>query len=173
MAASAGRNVVLTGFMGSGKTTVGRIVAHQLGWAFLDTDALIVARHGPIHAIFTEHGEAAFRAHEREVAIEAAAGWQQVIATGGRMMLDPPNAEVLSATGRVFCLIVDAAEVYRRLQADPDGPMRPLLAGDDPATAIARLLDERADGYGQFEQVPAAGRTPAAIATDIINRLRS
>ena len=162
---------MLTGFMGSGKTTVGRIVASELGWAFVDTDDVIVSRHGPIEAIFAEQGEDAFRALERELASEVARSEHHVIATGGRMLLDPANADALTATGRVFCLVADAGEIIRRLQADIGGPVRPLLSGDDPPAAVARLLRERAAGYGQFEQVHTAGRSPQDIATDIIGRL--
>ena len=157
--------------MGSGKTTVGKLVARELGWTFVDTDDMIVSRHGPIEAIFAEHGEDAFRALEREVAVEAAAGQHQVVATGGRMLLDPANAEAMSATGRVFCLDADVDEIVRRLESDVDGPVRPLLAGKNPAAAVARLLNERADGYGRFEQVHTAGRSPQVIAADIISRL--
>ena len=163
---------MLTGFMGSGKTTVGRLIARELGWAFVDTDDVIVARHGPIEAIFAEQGEEAFRALEREVAAEVARCQQHVIATGGRMLLDPSNADALTATGRVFCLVAEADEIIRRLKADIDGPVRPLLSGDDPAAAVARLLDERAGGYGQYEQVRTAGRLPQDIAADIIGRLK-
>ena len=162
---------MLTGFMGSGKTTVGRLVARELGWTFVDTDDLIVARHGSIDAIFAEHGEDAFRAFEREVAAEVARSQRHVIATGGRMLLDPANAAVLTAAGRVFCLVANAEEIIGRLQADVDGPVRPLLSGDGSAAAVARLLDERAAGYGQFEQVRTDGRTLHDIAADIIKRL--
>ena len=157
--------------MGSGKTTVGRIVAGDLGWAFLDTDDVIVARHGPIDAIFAEQGEVAFRALERDVAADVAGTRNHVIATGGRMLLDPANADALTATGRVFCLVASAEEIIGRLRADVDGPVRPLLAGDDPAAAVARLLNERAAGYAQFEQVQTLGRSPQDIAADIIERL--
>ena len=159
--------------MGSGKTTVGKIIAAQLGWTFVDTDDEIVERHGPIDLIFAEHGEDAFRALEREVAEKVAAGERQVIATGGRMLLDTANAGALAATGRVFCLAADATEIVRRLQADAGGPVRPLLAGDDPAAAVDQLLAERAPGYGKFEQVPTDGREPQDIAADIIERLSS
>ena len=159
--------------MGTGKTTVGRLIARELGWAFIDTDDVIEERHGPIEAIFAEQGERAFRALERDVAAEVARSQAHVIATGGRMLLDPANSDALSATGRVFCLVASADEIIRRLQAEVDGPVRPLLSGDDPAAAAARLLDERAAGYGQFEQVPAAGRSPHDIAADIIKRLDS
>ncbi|MCY3585246.1 MAG: shikimate kinase [Acidimicrobiales bacterium] len=167
------RNVVLTGFMGSGKTTVGRLVARELGWTFVDTDDVIVARHRPIDAIFAEQGEEAFRAFEREVAAEVARSQHHVIATGGRMLLDPANADALTATGRVFCLAASADEIVRRLTADVDGPVRPLLAGDDPAAAVARLLNERAEGYGQFEQVHTANDSPEAVAARIIRLHRS
>lgn len=173
MTGSADLNVVLTGFMGSGKTTVGRLVARDLGWTFVDTDDVIVARHGPIDAIFAEQGEDAFRALEREAAADVARSRHHVIATGGRMLLDPANADALTATGRVFCLAASADEIVRRLTADVDGPVRPLLAGDDPAAAVARLLNERAAGYGQFEQVHTAGRSPQEIAVDIIERLEA
>jgi len=162
---------VLTGFMGTGKTTVGQLIARELGWAFVDTDHLIIERHGSIDEIFAEQGEGTFRELERQAAAEAATGRHQVIATGGRMLLDPANADVLTATGRVFCLAASAEEIIHRLRADVDGPVRPLLAGDDPAAAVARLLNERAAGYGQFEQVVTTGRSPRDIATDIIERL--
>ncbi len=166
-------NVVLTGFMGSGKTTVGRLIADDLGRTFVDTDDVIEQRHGPIDAIFAERGEDAFRSIEQAVAAQVARGRRQVIATGGRMLLDAANADALAATGRVFCLAADADEIIRRLRADVDGPVRPLLAGDDPAAAVDRLLNERAAGYGQFEQVHTAGRSPQDIAADIIERLRA
>ncbi len=162
---------MLTGFMGTGKTTVGQLIARELGWAFVDTDHLIIERHGSIDEIFAEQGEGTFRELERQAAAEAATGRHQVIATGGRMLLDPANADVLTATGRVFCLAASAEEIIHRLRADVDGPVRPLLAGDDPAAAVARLLNERAAGYGQFEQVVTTGRSPRDIATDIIERL--
>ena len=164
-------NVVLTGFMGTGKSTVGRLIAGELGWAFVDTDDVIVDRHGSIEAIFESRGEDAFREFEREVAAEVAGRQHQVIATGGRMLLDRANADALGATGRVFCLVADADEIIRRLRADVDGPVRPLLAGEDPAAAVTRLINERAAGYGQFEQVRTAGRSPRDVAADIIGRL--
>ena len=80
------RNVVLTGFMGTGKSTVGRLLAERLGYEFVDTDQLIVERYGPIPEIFATDGEAAFRAYEREVAGELAERQGLVIATGGRAL---------------------------------------------------------------------------------------
>ena len=166
------RNVVLTGFMGSGKTTVGRLIARELGWAFVDTDDVIEERHGPIPQIFIERSEVAFRALENEIATEFAAREQQVIATGGRMLLDSSNAQALQATGQIFCLTASAEEVVRRLRPDLQIRPRPLLAKGDLPQQVAQLLNERAAGYGQFEQVPTDGRTPEDIAADIIERLR-
>ena len=173
MTCLADSNVVLTGFMGTGKTTVGRLVAHDLGWAFVDTDEVIEERHGPISQIFVERSEAVFRVLEYEVAAEFAKQEQHVIATGGRMLLDPNNARVLQTTGRVYCLVASAAEIVRRLRSDLHVRPRPLLAGNDISEQVEQLLAERAVGYGQFEQVQTDGREPDGIAADIIRRLKA
>ena len=163
-----GRNVVLTGFMGTGKTTVGRLLAAELGFELVDTDALIEERHGPIAEIFASRGEAAFRAIEREIAAELADRTGLVIATGGRMLLDPANAAVLGAQGRVFGLVAAPEEVYARVSADRTPVERPLLAVPDPRRRIEELMAERAAGYGQFRQIPTDGRTPADVAAAIL-----
>ena len=163
-----GRNVVLTGFMGTGKTTVGRLLAAELGFELVDTDALIEERHGPIAEIFASRGEAAFRAIEREIAAELAGRAGLVIATGGRMLLDPANTAALGAQGRVFCLVAAPEEVYARVSADGTPVERPLLAVPDPRRRIEELMAERAAGYGQFRQIPTDGRTPTDVAAAIL-----
>lgn len=173
MTRSTDLNVVLTGFMGTGKTTVGRLIAHDLGWTFVDTDDVIEERHGPIPQIFIERSEVAFRALEHEVAAEFAKQRQHVIATGGRMLLDPNNARVLQTTGQVYCLVASAAEIVRRLRPDLQLRPRPLLAADDISEQVAQLLAERAAGYEQFEQVQTDGREPHDIAADIVQRLEA
>jgi shikimate kinase len=162
-------NIVLTGFMGTGKTTVGRLVAELIGYEFVDTDDLIERRHGPVSEIFREHGEARFRELERELVAELAGGERRVISTGGRLMLDPVNAEVLEANSRVFCLTAAPDVIAARVLVD-GAPARPLLAGDDPTARIAELLEERRDGYARFEQVDTTARTPTQVADDIITR---
>jgi shikimate kinase len=88
-------NLILTGFMGTGKTTVGRLVAQKLGREFIDTDIVIEERHGPIDAIFNSQGESAFRDIERALAHELGQRTGLVIATGGRMLIDPENVKAL------------------------------------------------------------------------------
>ena len=155
--------------MGTGKTTVGRLLANELGFAYVDTDEVIEARYGPIQEIFERGGEDEFRQLERIIARELASSAMFVIATGGRMMLDPENATALGSTGRVFCLVASPAEIARRLAGDTTA--RPLLAGSDPRRQIEGLLAEREEGYSRFEQVATDGRTPGEIVDDLLQRL--
>jgi shikimate kinase len=164
-------NVVLTGFMGTGKTTVGQMLADRLGYEFVDTDEMIERRHGAIEVIFRERGEDAFRRIEREVADELAGRDRLVISTGGRMMLDASIAETLGAGARVFCLVASPATIAARVLAG-EAPARPLLAGPDPRSRIAELLAERAAGYSVFEQVPTDDRTAAEVAYDLLDVIR-
>ena len=154
--------------MGTGKTTVGRLLADLLGYEFVDTDEVIERRYGAIETIFRERGEDAFRAIERELADELADGDRLVIATGGRMMLDAEIAATLGAGARVFCLVASPDTIAARVL---DGPVRPLLAGPDSLARIRQLLAERAAGYSRFEQVSTDSRTPADVARDLAARL--
>ena len=163
--------IVLTGFMGTGKSTVGRLLAERLDVPFVDTDELIETEYGPIPGIFAARGEEGFREIERQVARDLAGGEGLVVATGGRFMLDPANRDALADRARVFCLTADAEEILRRV-LDHDTE-RPLLAGTDPAGRIAGLLEERAEGYAAFEQVPTTDRAPEEIVDDIIARLEA
>ena len=157
--------------MGTGKTTVGRLLARELRLEFVDTDREIEAEHGPIPEIFAGQGEAAFRQMEAELAVRLAERDGVVISTGGRMLLDATNADVLGAAGRIFCLTAEPTELVRRLTG-PEATDRPLLAGAEPRTRITELLDERRAGYARFEQVPTDGHTPEAIVNDLLSRLR-
>lgn len=150
------RNIVLTGFMGTGKTTVGRVLADRLGAEFVDTDAVIEERHGPIPVIFAEQGEARFREMERQLAAELAGRSGLVISTGGRMMVDDVNAEVLGATGTVVCLTATVDTILDRVSDGIDD--RPMLADGNARDRIATLLAERAPAYARFPQVATDGR---------------
>jgi len=158
-------NVILTGFMGTGKTTVGRLVARSMQLRFVDTDRVIVERHGPIPDIFATHGEAHFRTLERDTARELASKRGLLISTGGRMMLDPHNVEALEATGTIYCLVASVDEIYKRTR-NPNR-VRPLLDDPDPKARIAELLAERRSGYAAFTQVLTTGLTPEQVAMQI------
>jgi shikimate kinase len=164
-------NIILTGFMGTGKTTVGQLLAQRWQRPFLDTDALIVARNGrAIADIFAQDGEAAFRTWERTVALELAQREGLVIATGGRLMLDEINANALSASGLVFCLTAVPQTILARVQ---DDNKRPLLDVPDPVAQIQRLLDERQDGYGRFPQIHTDGKTAAKVVEELVYAVES
>ena len=132
-------NIILTGFMATGKTTVGKLLADELGYGFVDTDELIEERSGQsVTEIFRQKGEAAFRDMEAELAREMAAKQGMVISTGGRMMLDPKNAAALSESGRVFCLVATPEEIMQRVVEDTD-QRRPRREGPNPSERIVEL----------------------------------
>jgi shikimate kinase len=162
-------NLVLTGFMATGKTTVGQKLARELGMELVDTDLLIESRHGTISAIFEERGEAEFRDIERQVARELGSRSGLVIATGGRMLLDPDSYTALSDTGRVFCLVASAETIHQRVIDDQSRTDRPLLEADDLRERIVELLAERQDEYSRFRQVPTDDLTPDEVADEIVH----
>jgi shikimate kinase len=142
--------LVLVGPPGSGKTTVGRVLARRLGVSFTDVDALLVERAGKsIAAIFTEDGEDAFRALEREVVAEALAAATGVLALGGGSVLAASTRERLCGH-RVVLLWVGLADGLRRTGMST---ARPLLAGVNPRATFKALLDARAPLYREVATV--------------------
>lgn len=142
--------LVLVGPPGAGKTTVGRVLARRLGVSFTDVDALLVERAGkPIAAIFTEDGEDAFRALEREVVAEALAATTGVLALGGGSVLAASTRERLRGL-RVVLLWVGLADGLRRTGMST---ARPLLAGVNPRATFKALLDARAPLYREVATV--------------------
>ncbi|CAI8049467.1 Shikimate kinase [Geodia barretti] len=153
--------------MASGKTSVGRALADSTGWAFVDADDVIVERAGkPIHRIFSEDGEPAFRELESRVIADLCAGERQVIASGGGSFVSPQNRDVMLSGGRVFFLSASPTEILRRVrEEDAGGPIRPLLAVDDPEARIAELLAQRAPAYAQAHHtVETDGVTADGVA---------
>ncbi|KAA3659250.1 MAG: shikimate kinase [Chloroflexi bacterium] len=165
-------NIILTGFMGTGKTTVGKLLAQQLSYKFVDTDVFIEDGAGrSIADIFAELGETAFRQMENQAAIELANQVGLVISTGGGMLLDDGNVAVLERNGRIFCLTASPNEILARVQKD--GETRPLLAGENPLERIAAILQDRKETYSQFEQIDSSGKTPIQIVDTIIEKMSS
>ena len=161
-------NIVLSGFMGTGKTTVGMLLALKLNYTFVDTDQEIEAQQGrSIAEIFAEEGEEFFRKLETETAIKLSAGKKQVIATGGKLMLNPVNSKSLNKTSHIFCLTASVEEIIKRVSAD-SGAVRPLLVGDSPEKTVRSLLEERQEGYAQFRQIDTTGLSPQEIVEQIV-----
>lgn len=140
-AEAPGGALVLIGPMGAGKTSIGRRVARALGETFTDTDKVIVRDHGPIRDIFATHGEAHFRALEREAVAEALEQGG-VVALGGGAVLDPETRARL-VDHRVVLLTVTPNVVAARIHGDE----RPLLGGEDPMEHWLRIYDERRPIY--------------------------
>lgn len=138
-------NIILTGFMGTGKTAVGQAIAERLGRWFVDVDAVIERQAGrPIHQIFAQDGEPAFRALETEVIRSLTNESNLVISTGGGALLSPINRQRLQASGVLVCLRASVDTLLARLA---DTTNRPLLAGPDRRARIATLLAQRAALY--------------------------
>jgi shikimate kinase len=165
-------NIILTGFMATGKTTIGKLLAQQLNWKFVDTDEMIVSQQGmSIENIFSQFGEETFRKLENEIARDLAKRQHLVISTGGKMMLDPLNAEILEENGKVFSLMATPEEILSRLDQDQINT-RPLLKGPDPKAKIIQLLQEREKGYQRFQTVDTGSKTPAEVAENILSLLK-
>ncbi|HVO44176.1 MAG TPA: shikimate kinase [Aggregatilineales bacterium] len=164
---STPKNIILCGFMGTGKSTVGRAVAAQIGWRFIDTDHLIERRTGrSVSRIFEEDGEPAFRAIEARLCTELAVWRDVVIATGGGIVLSPVNRANLVRAGMVICLEAPAEEIAARLAHATD---RPLIRGDDPVGAIRHLMNERAEAYAALPyHLNTAGGTIEEAAARVI-----
>ncbi len=166
-------NIILTGFMGTGKSNIGRKVAARLRRPFVDLDDVIAQRAGKtIPAIFAEDGEPAFRALEAAVCAELAAPAGRVIATGGGAMVNPANREALAAGGTLICLEAAPEAILRRVSR---GDERPMLAGGEPLARIRELLAQRASAYAAVPHhldtthlsVPAAAERVMGIAAGL------
>jgi len=162
-----GRNIVLVGFMGTGKTSVGRCLAERLGYAFVDVDDLITAEAGmPIPRIFEERGEPAFRHLEALMVARAAGMSRTVIATGGGAVVNPVNLQRMRSCGVVIALTADPATILARVGTGA-GAHRPMLQGDAPAR-IRSLLAARADAYAQADAMLDTSR---ATIEDVVDQI--
>lgn len=159
------RNIIFIGFMGTGKSTVGALLAERLGWTWVDTDQRIEAEEGrPISELFEKEGENYFRQRETETLQSLLQNHCQVITTGGGIVLSPKNRELMRENGWVVALTASADEIIRRLSGDGT---RPLLQGS-LAERVKKLLKER-DGLYDFAhfKVDTTGKTVEDVIHEI------
>ena len=177
-------NIFLIGLSGSGKSTVGRIVAELLGKPLLDNDVLVEQSCGKsIADLFAQHGEDYFRTQEARVLAEVTAKEQAaVIATGGGIVMRPETRALMRARGTVVYLAVDPATALQRLQAQQatavheglSPEVRPLLAGPDPLANLQQLLETRATWYEDAHVTCSTeGKSPEQVAHEVIALLIS
>jgi len=142
-------NLALIGFMGAGKTSVGRLVADQLRFDYLDTDELIQSRTGrTITDIFARDGEPDFRALEQQVTAELSTRERTLIATGGGLPTNPANLDSLKKHALVVCLWASPEKIWERVKNQTH---RPLLHGPEPQKKIRDLLAAREQFYRQAD----------------------
>ncbi len=163
-------NIIIAGFMGTGKTVVGQFLAKKLGWPYVDTDALIVKKEGrEINDIFANSGEDYFRNVETSVIKNVVKKNKHVIAIGGGAIIRDENYNMLKSNGKIFCLTATPDVIYDRLKQDNS---RPLLKVDDPLAKIKHLLEARDPYYKKADyQIDTVGKSVEEIVLEIEGRL--
>jgi shikimate kinase len=164
-------NLALIGFMGTGKTSVGRLAAEQLNFEFLDTDELIQERTGrTIADIFANEGEPAFRALEQQLVRELATRTNTLIATGGGLPTNPDNLASLKRHALIVCLWASPDKIWERVSHQGN---RPLLNDPDPRAKIKELLAVRKPFYKQADVlVNTDRRTMREVAHQVAHQYR-
>jgi len=177
--------LILTGFMATGKSSVGPLVARRLGWQFVDSDDVIVARaKKPVAQIFADDGEAQFRKFEREVIAHLAGDLRrcpqchgphpEVISTGGGALVDESNSAALKRTGVIICLTARPEVVAARV--DRSKTKRPKLteSGKSTLDRVKELMGERADAYDRADaRVDTSDLAAAEVAERVIDAFRA
>lgn len=166
------RNIILVGYRGSGKTTIGRVLAARLGWAFADADDAVEAGAGmSIADIFAAEAETGFRNREAAALAELCARTELVVATGGGAVLRAANRVLLKANGFVVWLTASPEAIWERLQADPaTAARRPNLTAAGGEAEVRVLLAAREPMYRGVADFTVAADTvsPDAVATAIL-----
>ncbi len=164
------QNIILTGFMATGKSSAGRRLAVHLGYDFLDLDTLIAAEAGmPIARIFAVEGEAAFRALEARMVKRVAGRQGCVVATGGGTIIDPRNFEEFKRDCLIITLTADPQTILARIGPGED---RPMLWGGDKLERIHALLEQRAPAYAKADLiVDASAQTIDQVVKHVLDFL--
>ncbi|MCU0454331.1 MAG: shikimate kinase [Bacteroidetes bacterium] len=179
-ARSTGRKLIfLTGFMGSGKSTIGPILANTLGYDFVDVDRLIEAKaHARVVQIFERDGEQRFRELEHEVLQEVAARDHCIVSLGGGTIANEQNFSLIRENGIIVYLRLEPDEIYQRVHHRPDRPLLwdasgNLLSADQLQERIRQLLADRERYYNQADVVVPSDRRRVGVTVDeIVRRLR-
>lgn len=161
------KNIYLTGFMATGKTTVGEILSSRLGREFVEMDAVIEKAQGcKITDIFKNQGEARFRQLESELLLKLSKRDGLIISCGGGLICNEQNLQILKK-GLIFCLESSAEAIYERTKGYEN---RPLLNVEKPLEEIRALLRKREPFYRQADyMIKSEQETPAQVADNIIN----
>ncbi len=166
LARIAGRPVVLIGLMGAGKTSVGRVLAHDLGLEFADADNEIEKAAGmSVTEIFDKHGQEYFRKGERRVIRRLLGKGAQILATGGGAFMDEKTRKLIKETGISVWLKADLDVLMRRVMRRNT---RPLLQTDDPEAVMKSLLDERYPVYSEADITVQSRDVPHQVIVDEI-----
>jgi len=161
------RPLILTGFMGSGKSSVGRVLAERLDCPFVDLDAEIVAAVGrSINDIFAHDGEQAFRSLESACLERVLGDGRSVIATGGGVVMADHNRSCMRNRGIVVNLVVSLPQVLKRLHGAAD---RPLFAGSNAPNSVKLLMDGREQFYADADiRIDTDGKSVEDVAAEIL-----
>lgn len=161
------KNIVLVGFMGTGKTVVGKYIAGALRMQLINTDHLIEEKEGTaINEVFSKSGEPYFRGVEREVIKEVSKKENIIIDAGGGAVINEDNVRDLKKNGIIFCLNAAPEEILRRTKKYT---YRPLLNVDDPLAEIKRLKEERKGYYKRADyRIETSGKSVAEVSDQII-----
>ena len=166
-------NIFIVGPMGSGKSTVGKIISDELFLDFFDTDDEIEIRTGAsIDWIFDLEGESGFRKRESEMLDEMGKRNSIVLSTGGGIVLESSNRELLSSRGTVFYLSTPISVQVERTARDKD---RPLLKNGDPEKILSKLHDEREEFYKSVSDhiIETENKSSQEVASEIIKLVKS
>ena len=159
-------NIVLVGFMGTGKTSVGQRLSQRLGMTYVDTDDIIEQTTGRrITDIFSQHGESYFRELESDAVHKVSRLDEHVISTGGGIVLRPENLDFLKRNGVVFCLMATSEEIWTRVKNETH---RPLLEAPNPVEKIRKLLKDREAYYARADYMIRTDSVPIERVTDKI-----